>query len=288
MRKLILLCIILLTINFVSAKLCYQEASNIANQSGTDTQGCGLNYSGTYDGNYAAQFWDGNWDTYFTTSAGLAKGGNIWYVKPSGSYGATWKTKDGNAQVNLSVPIDCWSANITHLKFYVYGGDGNNNAAWYCYNTTTTKILRTTNTVPNKYEDAVIWNVSTVINISSITINMSQTLNTTPNFIGNISYIDYQHNYNITLYLNGNSYGTTIRTNISGLFNISSTALAAGQEYSWWFNATDQNDVTLTYITEKRIIYIRSATCGGTVSDTKTCQFSSATCIGLGCITGCV
>lgn len=83
---------------------CYQESANVSNQMGTDTQGCGLKYSGNY-----SVFNVGEGDVYIT------------YVKPDGASNlSVWQVKTYQFGVaNYSLPDTCWNQDNSSVSFNI-------------------------------------------------------------------------------------------------------------------------------------------------------------------------
>lgn len=100
---------------------------------------------------------------------------------------------------------------------------------------------------------------STNISFDSISpYNNTYTYNNTPNFVGNITYIP--GSWNISLLINDSIKSTQNGISTTGLFNFTSSALTANQEYLWWFNATDATNISKSFITEKRLLYVAGTT----------------------------
>jgi len=178
------------SINYNSQTSCYQESYNTANQTGTDTQNCGLNYSGTRQfqdlGNWASytRLYDGTWSQvpayYYNASAPQQTSDyNFTYVKPFNSVGAilqaaTWL--GSSVYGNMTVPQDCWDADSTYLRFV--DKDHSDNAAIYCYNATGVHLISNQITMVGLVEEAVYWTVlsnSSAYNFTNISKNNNLT-----------------------------------------------------------------------------------------------------------------
>jgi surface protein len=108
---------------------CYQESTNITNQSGTDGN-CGLNYSGNTSTFFPARWtnstllYDGNWSssankTNPTTTADL----DINYRMPINAMGAIWQV-GMNETINFTLPQQCINRTdrIIQLKLFDISG----------------------------------------------------------------------------------------------------------------------------------------------------------------------
>jgi hypothetical protein len=114
-------------------------------------------------------------------------------------------------------------------------------------------------------------------------LNYTYSRTGTINFFGNVTTID--NTWNISLIINGTSYGITRNISSTGLFNITSTSISLNNEYEWWFNATVNKATNRTTISQKRLIYLVGPP--GSQSTTRTCVFNAGS-IALGSITGCI
>lgn len=109
------------TTNPVNLNICYQESTNVYNQTGIDGS-CGLNYTGTYSFSGDHEF--------------------ITYVKPFDSkYGSIWEVKYGSSSIiqNITIPIDCFNVNSSQINFSIFSSYNNGhwaNTSAYCWNGT--------------------------------------------------------------------------------------------------------------------------------------------------------
>lgn len=155
---------------------CYQESATIKNQNGTDTIGCGLNYSGFYVLEGYVINWtninDGDWNNHFTgyVTASTVNGFDIRYVKPLAEVsGARWKVGfvDDNGlttATEIPVPDVCFKYNPVVMRVlsysYVNTTSGNNItlSTPYCYNGTAFIGLSSNgNGRANIADEAMIW-----------------------------------------------------------------------------------------------------------------------------------
>jgi len=177
---------------------CYQESSNTTNQSGIDTGGCGLNYTGNISTNFTGNVtaWtlenstDGNWSTYPTTTIPKFKSGLIYgyiyenYTLPvnfSSANGAVIAVKSENSYVleirNFSIPYQCLQT--TKLQIKTIQSDAlpgefctstcHSNEG-YCYNGSTWTQLFIDDGETGIWEYAIFWPKVTY-NIYSTTTN---------------------------------------------------------------------------------------------------------------------
>ena len=141
MNKNILLIMIIgiVLISFTSASWCYQESTNVSNQTGIDGN-CSL-YTGTYL----------IVPSYFYIN----------YTKPMGTNSTSfWVVKHGYNNppaYNWSIPVDCWNAYSDKLVFRIYAEAGTlaQRSNISCQNTTSWKELNgTISELPNAGLDA--------------------------------------------------------------------------------------------------------------------------------------
>lgn len=127
--------------------------------------------------------------------------------------------------------------------------------------------------------------VNTITLTPTIPLNLSYTYNVTPPF--SVTTSGVTGTWNLTLLLNGTSYGTYngLTTDTTIVFN--SSTIASGKDYLWWVNATEASVATNSYISEKRNIYIAGAAANSCVATVRTCLFSSGS-IGLSSASNCV
>ena len=191
MKKLILvgLCMFLL-VGIVNADtiLCYQESVNLTSDcSGTCTCYDTGKYSETFITSGSAVY-DGSFSTFITDVTPPSEAVYFNYTKPDDVLNGTkWRVKDGNAELNLTIPITCFDFNLTalHLKVTSEVGFETNIAAWYCYNLSGWGLLRKTTLSSNIYEEGVYWNTTEAppppappqLNITSISKTSKLTIN---------------------------------------------------------------------------------------------------------------
>ena len=197
--------------------LCYQETANAS----TITDGnCMQNYSGTYTcvsgyctwNNYPV-IYDGDWATssYGTpTEARMI----VNYTKPMLSTGAQLQFKTGVNYSNVSIPPACWNADSKKVSILV-ASDTNGIYKTYinCWNGVdyTTNQLYFAQDLSNAsygdfYEEAILWNISTL-------------MNTTTNYNNNNLYVNYSTLINGIYYYWADTYDYTGRYNSTSLRN---------------------------------------------------------------------
>jgi flagellin-like protein len=161
----------------------YQETANAS--SSTDTQNCGLNYSGSYSyfgwvspplQTFSLKIFDGIWggDSFNFGSQNTHSYLYINYTMPTNAASVIWQVQDyyNNAPQahNISIPSDCFNYNLDnkiYLKVDSFSADGYsaNNISYYCLSSSGWKFLNCPSSLlsapVNFYEEAVIWNVST-------------------------------------------------------------------------------------------------------------------------------
>ena len=177
---------------------CYQESADIFNQTGIDGD-CGLNYSGVYgqQGGNSSMI-DGNWNTYGITGYNMYL--NINYTKPSLSIGSIWRVKDILEERNLTIPNYCWNAYPD--KINLLQTSSGFSCYWSCNNGTDyNTIIVFPCGSPFIYEEAMIWNTTSLVN-STVLGPGNRTINWTNLSNGHYLYqvidIDLAGNINST------------------------------------------------------------------------------------------
>lgn len=112
-----------ISINFNANRFCFQESANISNQTGLDTTGCNLKYTGAY---YYLQA------NYFYIN----------YTTPIDAKGAVWSTQYGVMPLtNYTLPNVCFNTSLVRLRFYSAPA----NSYGQCYNYTSSAWVTITN-----------------------------------------------------------------------------------------------------------------------------------------------
>ena len=206
---------------------CYQESMNFTNQNGNDTQNCGLNYSGNViskSGNFmsicdvSGQAWnDGNLSSCIG-SADIS-GINLvyYYVKPQNAVSSLLTVKFGYSNpppfvsgfnLNISIPDSCFNYNSTalNIKFNsISGGGSSYTSTFQCLNLTGWNTIYTSTqlNVGQLYEEAMIWNVSSLSLTSSGLKNSTLSIyNQTSNVLINKTSINFSasvFNYSLSI-----------------------------------------------------------------------------------------
>jgi hypothetical protein len=216
---LIYLLFAVMSIGYVNANYCYQESANVS--TGSDGS-CGLNYTGNYNcsenwGGFAGTWtcdktMDGNWGA---GSFGMPNDDsncslNITYNKPINSIGAIWKIKDGLTSngINLTIPDNCFNKYTDKiiLKFYGYDLGGSSGGQWFCFNGTFNPLREVGIFGEKMYEEAVIWDV---FNVNNISFNITTYEGLNESFLLNITDYNLNPNLNANLWYNNTNYSTT-------------------------------------------------------------------------------
>ena len=169
---------------------CYQESTNVTNQTGIDGN-CELNYTGTYqfsdvnDWNNPIFITDGDWDTDILIGANKLGYIFINYTKPLTASSATIEVKQRTLGTrNFTIPNDCFNNGKDHINI-ILEAQRNSGAGYFnenisCANSTDTiygHVLNNDSLVgANRdfYEEAIIWNITSYPTNVNISINGNQ------------------------------------------------------------------------------------------------------------------
>jgi hypothetical protein len=235
---------------------CYQETAN--SSTGVDGS-CMQSYTGNYTcpggfcnwGNFSAII-DGDWDTY-DASTGTVSRMIVNYTKPLLAVGASLQIKTGVNYTNISVPSNCWNADTSKVSVMIYS-DTNGiyetfAGCWNGVDYTTNQLYYVTDlsnsSYGDLYEEAIIWNISTLIN-------------TTINYNNNNLYINFTLPNGI-YYYRADSYDYAGWSNLTEVRN----ATVDIPPYVAWQNQSPM-DLTSnnTFNTGMNITYVINATSG--------------------------
>ena len=206
---------------------CYQESADVSTAcGGLSTGGYDLNNDGWLN---PANSIDGDWSTYLTAQTDSYL--RINYTKPNGVVNVTWTLKDGGGVRNFTLPHACWNSSTVGLwvsldhpatfRYYCNQGGAYDDKSGYYY-------IGESDYVNYFYEEAMWWNISQIVNVSSTYIyNYGQLAagyyqfqwwaNDTSNNLNSSDIGHYQVNQSYlppTLYINGSDAD-------SWLYNIS-------------------------------------------------------------------
>jgi len=119
-------------------------------------------YSSTGTWNNLEYTYDGDWDTYGSTSSGDVYL-YINYTKPSNALSSSlWQVKDQDATINLTIPNECWSQSPLQFRGWIDAFVGpSTRVYWHCYDGTSWQELRVSGVEDGYYaylyEEAMLW-----------------------------------------------------------------------------------------------------------------------------------
>lgn len=283
MKRLLLFGLILLMFASVNAFVytCYQETANAST-----TGECELNYSGNYgfsgdwcigcspleSRNNASAAYDGNWLTFaviwnkpIKTNYNYYYGNASMYINYSKPINALpmslWQIKVGYGEEgytpakNVTIPLDCWNQPL--LQFQIYGyynssisTDMLQNSS--CWNGSIWKVIDSYTFFTNfalarlVYEEAMIWNITLILNNSVETYNSNvyelsnQTFSTTIYGGLNTNNITAQLIYNGTIY-NPDSYWSNFNITFNKTLTLSTINKSTNKSFYWKFYIDGNN-----------------------------------------------
>lgn len=184
-------------------------------------------YSQTYQENANSTFvtvftnggntYDGNWSTYGEVATYLT--GYLWvnYTKPTGAINATWQRKRWASTSNYSILTSCWDyyADLISMRIKVTNGPSSDTFLLQCYNGDW-YTLETANDY-TFYEEAVIWNISSVASYpSNVTLDINNDGSLLFNITGQFTTKNTTSDFSAEL----NTFLSTCTADSSGFCNL--------------------------------------------------------------------
>ena len=159
---------------------CYQETANVSTSCGGLSTGSYEVYGDAWIGG-EGNLYDGNLATYANSQGGVGSIAylNITYDKPNSYNNATWKVKDYDNTVNLTIPPNCWDYHSDKIVLMVrstnsQSGNSFKNVIWSCYDGTWNqlRLVGETSGIPGGgnnivYEEAIFWEGNSTVTLES-------------------------------------------------------------------------------------------------------------------------